>query len=101
MKELWALRLQVLSEREGDNYLSDDNTTQAFSSQAGSSADENDGKRRHEKKFTDSPKMVESISLCYLGLLLLRIPMSIGYLHRYCSPSEVIFSLTMKMGPTR
>ena len=84
MKELWTLRLQKLYERNDEGYLSDDNTTQVFSSQTEqSTAVDDEENRYHKKQLSSSPKAVESLALCYLGILLLRIPVSIGYIQRY------------------
>ena len=84
VKELWTLRLQKLYERNDEGYLSDDNTTQVFSSQTEqSTAVDDEENRYHKKQLSNSPKAVESLALCYLGILLLRIPVSIGYIQRY------------------
>lgn len=71
--------------KSDDNYTSDDNTTsQLFSSQTelSNEADEEE-KRYHRRKLTDSPRVIDSLALCYLGTLLLRIPVSIGYIQRF------------------
>lgn len=83
MKDLWTLRLHKLYERSDENYLSDDTTTQIFSSQTEqSTAVDEEEQRYHKKKLSDSPKAVDSLALCYLGTLLLRIPVSVGYIQR-------------------
>ena len=37
------------------------------------------------KKASDAPVLVETIALCYLGILLMRLPVSIGDVYRYKS----------------
>lgn len=84
VKELWTLRLHKLYEKTDESYISDDTTTQVFSSQTEQStaADEEED-RYHKRQLSDSPRAVDTLALCYLGILLLRIPVSIGYIQRY------------------
>lgn len=73
----------MLTLRE-DNYLSDETTSHGtFSSQSGTDTDnhiEEEESAYHRKKLTKSPKLVDSLALCYLGILLLRLPISVGFL---------------------
>ena len=81
--DLWALRLQLLKSRPGD--ISDtDDEPRVFSSQAEQSDTENDqysagGHERRAKKLT--PNLIETLGLCYLGAVLLKVPFSIGELY--------------------
>lgn len=72
MRDLWALRVQKLQERIEDRSASQETTL--FSSQQEDSVEENAQKR----KVTDSPRLIETLCLCYLGATLLRIPVAVG-----------------------
>ncbi|KAI5286605.1 Pol I core factor CF [Ascosphaera aggregata] len=97
VKGLWALRLQMLTLRE-DNYLSDDTTTHTFSSQSQSqsqsgtdvlTAIDEEENAYHRKKLTSSPKLIDSLALWYLGMLLLRLPISVGHIMKWIVRDEV------------
>lgn len=81
--DLWALRLRKLapklghaSNRDGDTpvYLSG-SELEELASEAGSLP--KPGRLR-----ADFPRLLETLSLCYFGALLLRLPLSLGDLHR-------------------
>lgn len=58
-----------------------------FSSQpeSGTEAESKNDKRRREWKVKDKqmPTLIESLGLCYLGTVLLRLPVSLGEIYRY------------------
>lgn len=72
MRDLWALRVQKLQEKIEDRSSSQESTL--FSSQQEASLEEDSQKR----KGTDSPKLIETLCLCYLGASLLRLPVTVG-----------------------
>ena len=83
VKDLWALRLQLLKSKT--DATSDEDT--GFSSQLQSETEsedkiEADG-RKWKVRGKDMPSLIESLGLCYLGTILLRLPVSIGEMHRY------------------
>ena len=87
VRDLWALRLQVFKDRSGD--VSDiDDESRVFSSQVEGtegSDTENDvssGLEQKRKEEKTLPNLIDTLSLCYLGTLLLRTPLSIGELYR-------------------
>ena len=83
VKDLWSLRLQLVKSKTGAT--SDEDTV--FSSQPQSETeteDKHDGIGREWKVGgKDMPTLTETLGLCYLGMILLRLPISIGELHRY------------------
>ena len=83
VKDLWSLRLQLLRSKTGAT--SEEDTV--FSSQPQSETeteDKHDGVERQWKVGgKDMPTLIETLGLCYLGMILLRLPISIGELHRY------------------
>ena len=83
VKDLWALRLQLLKSKT--DAISDEDTV--FSSQPQSEMETEDKHERVGRKWKvrgkDMPGLVETLGLCYLGTILLRLPVSIGEMHRY------------------
>lgn len=82
IKDLWALRLQLLRDK-----FSEPDSDMNFSSQPESDTDaEGDnekGSRDWKVKDKQMPNLIESMGLCYLGTVLLRLPVSLGEIYRY------------------
>ncbi|KAL1854658.1 hypothetical protein Plec18170_004749 [Paecilomyces lecythidis] len=90
IKDLWALRLEKLSEKietASDAELD----AQVFSSQAVAAEHDEDGSRMHWRKISDNPTLSETLGLCYLGALLLRLPVGIVDIHRFAMRQEIPF----------
>jgi RNA polymerase I-specific transcription initiation factor RRN7 len=88
VRDLWELRLRSLVDKFDDSQEEDD-ATQLFSSQAPTAAATTDAEDETDqetsltaRKPTDNPRLVETLGLCYLAALLLRLPVSIGDIHR-------------------
>ena len=83
VKDLWALRLQLLKDKADAE--SESNTM--FSSQPETEfeveSEYNSGRRDWKIKLKTMPTLVESLGICYLGLILLRLPISIKDIHGY------------------
>lgn len=75
VKDLWALRLQLLNDRL--QKPSDDGNV--FSSQQQSETEDNreTRKKRLEIRGKETPSMVESLCLCYMAVMILRVPVSL------------------------
>ena len=91
MKDLWALRLQLL---KGKTVAIEDEDT-VFSSQTQTETEiESNGEevgRVYNVEGKAMPTLIETLGLCYLGMVLLRSPMSMGDLYRYvmrASPTQ-------------
>ncbi len=83
VKDLWALRLQLLK----DKIDATPDEDLVFSSQPQSEV-ETEGEhervgRKWKTRGKDTPSLIETLGLCYLGMILLRLPISIGEMHRY------------------
>lgn len=83
VKDLWALRLQLLKSKT--DTTSDEDTVFSSQPQSETETDEkHDGVGRKWKiGGKDMPSLIETLGLCYLGMILLRLPVSIGEIHRY------------------
>jgi RNA polymerase I-specific transcription initiation factor RRN7 len=85
VRDLWTLRLSKLVHRL-ESAQPVDSESQACSSAAEGGED---GGRKSVKivgKSIDSPKLVETIALCYMGVLLLRLPIGLVDIYRWASP---------------
>ena len=83
MKDLWALRLQLLKGKTAA--ISNDEVV--FSSQPQTETEiESNGEevgRKYKVEGKVMPTLIETLGFCYLGMVLLRSPISMGDLHRY------------------
>lgn len=48
-------------------------------------------RRRKIPKASDRPKLIVSVGLCYLGLVLLRVAISLGDLHRWIEEQGLVY----------
>lgn len=87
VKDLWALRLQLVKSKIED----ESEANAVFSSQTESETEveskNNDGEREWKVGGKDMPTLIETLGLCYLGMILLRLPVGLGELHRYFLPA--------------
>lgn len=86
VRDLWALRLRDLTSRFDvslDEPL-DDASSGVFSSQtpAVASVEAKSEGYISARKSTNNPLLRETLGLCYLACLLLRLPVSVGDIYR-------------------
>ncbi|PSS25675.1 hypothetical protein M430DRAFT_48107 [Amorphotheca resinae ATCC 22711] len=105
VRDLWGLRLRLLhGEKEDGGYRSG---TTGFSSTSEGENTESDGisltsrrSRRSDRAKDRLPKLIETLALCYLGILLLRLPTSLGEVYKWAAEEEIIFTRAIKEVPT-
>ncbi|KAI9865822.1 MAG: Pol I core factor CF [Vezdaea acicularis] len=101
VKDLWALRLQLLRDKTED--LSDSESQQTFYTSATETPDSSSGgeRRKGRARWTgkDVPQLIETLALCYLGTLLLRLPISLGDLQLWASEQEITFVRAIRFIP--
>lgn len=84
--ELWAPRLQLLTARLGTADDGDDDAP-VFSSQAASDTEPNKikggqaGPRERESRSRIVPSLIDTLGMCYLAMIVLRLPISLADLH--------------------
>ncbi|EZF23793.1 hypothetical protein H112_03573 [Trichophyton rubrum D6] len=101
VKDLWILRLEKIYEGRDDIYTDDENSTQLFSSQTGVSSElDKEEYQYHKRKLSTSPRVIDSLALCYLGTLLLRLPVSIGYMQEWVAEDEIPFMRPLRFIPS-
>ena len=98
VKDLWSLRLPLIQEKffesqpglsadEGDErsggeaklYSSQLETDDTAAETEDEDHDVPGGKRKSERT---TPSLVDSLALCYMGLMVLRVPVSLGEMYR-------------------
>ena len=102
IRDLWALRLQTLKTKAGDPSESD---TQSMiftsTSQESDSATTYDRRRRPKHRWLgkDIPKLLDTLGLCYLGMLLLRFPCSLGDVNRWAEDESIVYTRAIRFIP--
>lgn len=112
IRDLWALRLHKLQVLGGadDDHGGAASSAGGFSSAGFSStglssteewtATDTDGasaisrssrRRRRLKMGKEYPRLVETLALCYLGMVLMRLPVSIGEIQGWAEREEVVY----------
>lgn len=95
IRDLWAVRIRnIRGVGEGERDARDGS---GFSSTSeGETEAEDDGvgmemSRRHRKIARENglPKLIESLALCYMATLLLRLPVSVGDLQKWAEQHEI------------
>lgn len=93
MRDLWALRLQTLQSRA--NYESESEAeygSQLYSSQSEGETTDATLKRKTRKSKTEAiPQLVDALSLCYIGTLLLRLPTTVNDFYRWAASGELLY----------
>ncbi|OOF97187.1 hypothetical protein ASPCADRAFT_165775 [Aspergillus carbonarius ITEM 5010] len=97
VRDLWALRLETFAEKINDPADLDEEP-EFFSSQAATDLEDVEGYRSRGRQPT-WPRLIDSIALCYLGALLMRLPVSLGDLHRMVMRGDVPFIRIVKAIP--
>ena len=103
VRDLWGLKLGVIQRvgAEKDGYGSGTGTM-LFSSTSEGGATDSDatggkslGSRRSRKSVAAEeklPRLIETLGLCYLGTLLLRLPTSLGEFYKWATHEEIVYT---------
>ncbi|CAG8960949.1 hypothetical protein HYFRA_00002487 [Hymenoscyphus fraxineus] len=104
VKDLWGLRVGKLFKAGEKSYGSVSGTF--FSSASEAENTESDGKsvssRRSRRSIAGEermPKLIETLGLCYLGMLLMRLPTSLGDLFKWVTNEEMVYARATKEIP--
>lgn len=101
VRDLWGLRVSVVQRREDRSGYGSGTGTFMFSSSEAENSD-TDGTRgkslsssRSRRSVTDEeklPKLVETLALCYLGMMLMRLNTSLGEVYRWATREEIVLT---------
>ncbi|TPR11854.1 bacterial signaling protein N terminal repeat family protein [Aspergillus niger] len=94
VRDLWALRLETYAEKINDPSEQDEEP-EFFSSQVTSGLDGAEDIKFRGRQAT-WPRLIDSIALCYLGALLMRLPVGVGDFYRMVMRGEVPFIRIVK-----
>jgi RNA polymerase I-specific transcription initiation factor RRN7 len=103
VRDLWGLRLGIIQRVGGerDGYGSGTGTMMFSSTSEGENTDTEGsgrkslGSRRSRKSVTSEerlPRLTETLGLCYLGTLLLRLPTSLGEFFKWAAGEEMVYT---------
>ncbi|KAL5359701.1 RNA polymerase I-specific transcription initiation factor Rrn7 [Aspergillus floccosus] len=98
VRDLWALRLEKY-EAKIREVSEDADTLEFFSSQPAVEPDDKLDALTSGGKRVQWPRLVDTIALCYLGALLMRLPISVGDFHRMVLREEVPYIRVIKSIP--
>ncbi|OCK83517.1 RNA polymerase I-specific transcription initiation factor Rrn7 [Lepidopterella palustris CBS 459.81] len=98
--DLWALRVMNLKDRV-DDASGDESQSQVFSTSESEmdTEDEAPTLSRRGRKTSDTPKLIDTLALCYLGSLTLRLPLTLGDLHAWATRGDMVYSRAIKLIP--
>ena len=103
VKDLWVLRLHKLQSRVTtvDSGTDTEGKSQLFSSQSEGESSHTTASRRIRKgHVTDgAPNLLEAVALCYVGLLLMREPVTVAALHGWASDGSLLYFRAAKEVP--
>jgi RNA polymerase I-specific transcription initiation factor RRN7 len=90
VKDLWTLRLLKQAEKLEKPFALD-SESQDLSTKSGTGEESEEEtqnvSKTSGKKASDSPVLVETVALCYLGILLMRLPTGLADIYRYSQQS--------------
>ncbi|APA05763.1 hypothetical protein sscle_01g005330 [Sclerotinia sclerotiorum 1980 UF-70] len=107
VRDLWELRLRVL---QGSRDVRSEYGTEFGSTTEGDDTD-TDGtgyrsttstimsRKRASRVKKNLPKLIETLGFCYLGILLLRLPTSLGEIYKWATRDEIIYTRAVKEIP--
>jgi RNA polymerase I-specific transcription initiation factor RRN7 len=103
VRDLWDLWLRIVHpHNEGGGYESGTDTL-AFSSMSGGDATDTDGMSYTSTKSRSNfigkgrlPKLIQTLALCYLGIMLMRFPTSLGEVYKWAMHEEMTFTRAVR-----
>lgn len=84
IRDLWALRLQDFTLRiNATTDDEDDDERELFSSQPETDSSDDLGFKSKGGRYLEWPRLLDSVGLCYLAAVLMRLPVCVSDFHRY------------------
>jgi RNA polymerase I-specific transcription initiation factor RRN7 len=94
VRDIWALRLQSLQSRVSYESESEaEQSSQFYSSQSEAERTDDTAQKRTARRSKNDaiPKLVDALSMCYIGSLLLRLPVTVGDLYAWAASGDLIY----------
>ena len=95
IRDLWAVRIRNIRSLGDDERDTRDGSGYSSTSEGETDAEDDEFRmemnRRHQKLARERglPKLIESLALCYMAMLLLRLPVSVGELQKWAEQHEI------------
>ncbi|KAF2193294.1 hypothetical protein K469DRAFT_715369 [Zopfia rhizophila CBS 207.26] len=99
VKDLWALRILQLEDQISDISSHDDAQSQVFSTASESESEpekETVRSLRRGQRLNTTPRLLDSVALCYLGIVTLRLPITPGDLHSWITDGKMVYVRAIK-----
>ncbi|CZR62368.1 related to polymerase I core factor (CF) subunit [Phialocephala subalpina] len=95
VRDLWGLRVSVVQKREDSSTSEGENDTDGT---RGSKSLASSRSRRSAANGEERlPKLVETMGLCYLGMVLMRLNTSLGEVYKWATRDEIITEIPKEM----
>lgn len=100
VRDLWALRLQTCArtaaQASGSDTEGPSSSSQVFSSQsesesASASRSSRRGKKASIRNVESASSLVDTLVCCYIGMLLLRLPVTVADIHRWTNEGDLLY----------
>ncbi|KAL4922758.1 hypothetical protein BDW62DRAFT_171701 [Aspergillus aurantiobrunneus] len=89
IRDLWALRLETYSRKIAE-VGDEDSQPEFFSSQPASAREDTETEMfTPGSKFVQWPRLIDTVALCYLGAILMRLPVSVAEFHQMTMRNEI------------
>ncbi|KAL4741895.1 hypothetical protein BDV11DRAFT_212504 [Aspergillus similis] len=90
VRDLWALRLETYAKKITDDGEGEDSQPEFFSSQPASGREDTETETfRVGSKLVQWPRLIDTVALCYLAALLMRLPVSVMDFHRMVLRNDI------------
>ena len=97
LRDLWALRLQRLTDKVEDKLAL---TDELYSSQQADAATTDlDREIQDPIRRASMPTLLETLGLCYLAIITLRLPVSMGDVHRWAVREDIPYFRAIRCVP--
>jgi RNA polymerase I-specific transcription initiation factor RRN7 len=101
VRDLWSVRLRGIKSLGEQDAGGGGSETVGFSSQSdweatGTDTDDfnstGEGRKNKRKvRLEGIPRLIDSLAICYLGTLLMRLPVTLGEFHHWAEQEDIIF----------
>ncbi|MCJ1479159.1 Pol I core factor CF [Lambiella insularis] len=99
VRDLWALWLQLIEEEHGKISETTDTESVLYSSQSEYTETDDEPTKEKSTKEKGLPTLIDTLGLCYLGAMLLRLPLTIATLHRWTIVEEIPYIVCLRHIP--
>ncbi|KAI9375680.1 RNA polymerase I-specific transcription initiation factor Rrn7 [Aspergillus egyptiacus] len=91
IRDLWALRLETFAKKIAD-VEGEDSQPEFFSSQPASAREDTDTDVfKPGSKLVRWPRLIDTVALCYLGAILMRLPVSVADFHQMAMRNDILY----------